>query len=182
MQTMSNNRSKQEKFPDYAARFIGYSARIIARKGNAEYAHLDFLSGAAAIFANDGRLLVPKRLLLPSAVAELPLCIDELKSLLKSVTPDSDGTDVVLRRGEVEICVNRGADVECLVSQLASRYWAIEPVLEQAEKIGSGFNVCPTQTISTRSQKLVFVALFHTVTPFLSMENWCITLSGRRYC
>jgi hypothetical protein len=143
MQTMPNNRSKQVELPDYAVRFIGYSARIIARKGNAEYAHLDFVSGAAAIFASEGRLLVPKRLILTSAVAKLPLCIDELKSLLKSVPPDSDGTDIVLRRGEVEICVNRGADVERLVSQLASRYWAIEPVLEQAEKIGSEIQRLP---------------------------------------
>jgi hypothetical protein len=65
------------------------------------------------------------------------------KSLLKSVPPDSDGTDIVLRWGEVEICVNRGADVERLVSQLASRYWAIEPVIEQAEKIGSEIQRLP---------------------------------------
>ena len=140
---MPIKRSKQEKLPKYAVRFVGYNARIIARKGNAEYAYMDFVSGAAAIFANEGRLLAPKRLVLPSAVAELPPCVPELKSLLKSVTPDSDGTEVVLRRGEVEICVNRGADVERLVSELASRYWAIEPVLEQAEKIGSGIQRLP---------------------------------------
>jgi len=140
---MPNNRSKQEKLPDYAVRFIGYGARIIARKGNAEYAYLDFVSGAAAIFANEGRLLVPMRLALPSAVAELPLCVPELELLLESVTPDNDGAEVVLRRGEVEICVNRIADVKRLVSQLASRYWAIEPVLEQAEKIGSGIQRLP---------------------------------------
>lgn len=113
---MPIKRSKQEKLPKYAARFVGYSARIIARKGNAEYAYMDFVSGAAAIFANEGRLLAPKRSALSSAVTELSLCIDELKSLLKSVTPDSDGPQVVLRRGEVEIWVNRGADIERLAS------------------------------------------------------------------
>ena len=80
---------------------------------------------------------------MPSAVPELPLCVPELELLLESVTPDNDGAEVVLRRGEVEICVNRIADVKRLVSQLASRYWAIEPVLEQAEKIGSGIQRLP---------------------------------------
>jgi cell division protein FtsB len=37
---------------------IGYSARIIARNGNAEYVVLDFISGAAALFATEGTLLV----------------------------------------------------------------------------------------------------------------------------
>jgi hypothetical protein len=46
---MLNKRRKWEKLPDYAVRFIGYSARIIARKGNAEHAFLDFVSGADAV-------------------------------------------------------------------------------------------------------------------------------------
>jgi hypothetical protein len=162
---------KTRKLPDYAVRFVGYSARIIARKGNAEYAYLDFVSGAAAIFAGEGRLLVTKRLVLPSAVAELPLCVPELKSLLKSITLDGDGSDIVLRRGEVEICVNRGADVERLVSQLASRYWAIEPVLEQAEKIGSEIQRLPYADYIDEIAKTGFVALSHMVTPFCRWET-----------
>ena len=51
---MLNKRRKREKLPDYAVRFIGYSARIIARKGNAEYAFLDFVSGAAGLRTNEG--------------------------------------------------------------------------------------------------------------------------------
>jgi hypothetical protein len=42
---MLNKRRKREKLPDYAVRFIGYSARIIARKGNAEYAFFAHFSG-----------------------------------------------------------------------------------------------------------------------------------------
>jgi hypothetical protein len=44
---MLNQRRKQ-KLPDYGVQFIGYSARIIARKGNAEFASLDFVSGTCA--------------------------------------------------------------------------------------------------------------------------------------
>jgi hypothetical protein len=140
---MLNKRRKHEKLPDYAVRFIGYSARIIARKGNAEYASLDFVSGAAGLFANEGHLLVPKRAALPSAVADLPSCIDELKSLVGSVSPDNDGQGVELRRGEVGISVTRGADVERFVSQLARRYRAIEPILQQAERVGSEIKRLP---------------------------------------
>ena len=42
-----------------------------------------------------------------------------------------------LHSNRFEICVNRGADVERFVSQLARRYRAIEPILEPAEKLGS---------------------------------------------
>ena len=133
---MLNNRRKQ-KLPDYAVQFIGYSARIIAREGNTAYASLDFVSGTAALFADEGFLVVPKRAALSSAVADLPRCIDELKSFAKSVTPDSGMHRVELRGGEVSIQFNRGSDIERLVSQLARRYRAIEPILEPAEKLGS---------------------------------------------
>jgi hypothetical protein len=80
---------------------------------------------------------VPKRAALSSAVADLPSCIDELKSLVKSISPDSTGHLVEMRREEVRICFNRGADVERFVRQLTRRYRAIEPMLEQAEEVGS---------------------------------------------
>ncbi|MGO9631516.1 MAG: hypothetical protein ACLPXW_21325 [Xanthobacteraceae bacterium] len=134
---------KYQKLPDYAVRFIGYSARIIARKGNAEYAYVHFVSGAAALFADEGRVLVPKRHALSSAIADLPFCIDELKSLIKSIAPDSDRHQIEMRRGEVEIVVNRGADVDRFVSQTTRRYRKIEPILEQAEKVGSGIKRLP---------------------------------------
>jgi hypothetical protein len=159
-------RPKYKKLPDYAVRFIGYSARIVARKGNAEYANLDFVSGAAALFANEGMVLVPKRHALSSAIADLPFCIDELKSLVKSVTPDSDGRQVELRRGEVEICVNRGSDVDRLVNQITQRFREIESILEQAERSVLESNVRRTPSISTRLQKPAFVALFSMVTHF----------------
>jgi hypothetical protein len=93
--------------------------------------------------ANEGYLLVPKRPALSSALADLPSCIDELKSLVGSVSPDNDREVVELRRGEVRIGVARGADVDRFVSQLARRYHAIEPILEQAERVGSEIKRLP---------------------------------------
>ena len=96
---MPNASLKTRKLPDYAVRFVGYSARIMPVKETPSTRIWILFSGAAAIFAGEGRLLVTKRLVLPSAVAELPLCVPELKSLLKSITLDGDGSDIVLRRG-----------------------------------------------------------------------------------
>jgi hypothetical protein len=137
------NKRRKQKIPDYAVRFIGYSAWIIAREGNTTYAELDFVSDMAGVFADDGHLSVPRRASLSSAVADLPRSVDQLKSSVKSDTPDSDGHQVELRGGEVRIWFNRGADVERLVSQFARRYRAIEPILEPAEKIGSEINRPP---------------------------------------
>ena len=134
---------KRERLPDYAVRFIGYCACIIARKGNVGYADLDFVSGAAALFANEGSMLVPKSRGLSSAVADLPSCTDELKSLVKSIMPNSDGHQVKMRREEAEIFVNRGADVDRFVSQIRKRYREVQPILEQAEKVGSGIGRPP---------------------------------------
>jgi hypothetical protein len=131
------NKRRKQKLPDYGVRFIGYSADIIARKGNADYASLDFVSGSTGLTADEGHLYVPKRAALSSAVADLPRCVDQLKSSVRSITPDSDGHWVELRGGEVSIWFSRSADIERFVSQLARRYRAIWPILEQAEKIGS---------------------------------------------
>jgi hypothetical protein len=127
----------KRRIADYAVQFIGYSARIIAREGNTDYASLDFVSGTAALFAHDGHLIVPSRTALSSAVGDLPNCIDELKSLVESDTPDSDGHRVELRSGQLSIRINRGADIERFVSQIAQRYRAIKAILEPAEKLGS---------------------------------------------
>ena len=72
---MLNKRRKHEKLPNYAVRFVGYSARIIARKGNAEYASLDFVTGGAILVATEGFLLVRKLPALSSAVADLRVAL-----------------------------------------------------------------------------------------------------------
>jgi hypothetical protein len=106
---MLNERRKREKLPDYAVRFIGYSASIIARKGNSKYASLDFVSGAVGLCAKEGFLFVTQRAALSSAVADLPSCVDELKSLVKSALPGEEWLE--FRRGEVVFKLNRGADI-----------------------------------------------------------------------
>jgi hypothetical protein len=131
------NKRRIQKLPDYAVQFVGYSARIIAREGNTAYAELDFVSDMAGVFADDGHLSVPKRASLSSAVADLPRSIDQLRSSVNLLTPDSDGHRVELRGGEISIWINRGADIERFVSQIVRRYRAIEPILEPAEKLGS---------------------------------------------
>lgn len=136
-------RPKHEKLPDFAVRFIGYTAYIIARKGNADYANLDFVSGAATLFADEGWLLVPNRNTLASFVSGLPVCIGKLKELVKSVTSTSDGDYVEMRCGEAEIRVKRVAEIDRFVSQITRRYHKIEPILEQAEKVGSAIKRLP---------------------------------------
>jgi hypothetical protein len=67
--------------------------------------------------------------------------------------------------GEVTIRLNRGADVEGFVSQIARRYRAIESILEQAEKVGSEikrppYAETPVFSISSISRRSYGVAYF----------------------
>ena len=140
---MQNKRPKHEKLPDYGVRFVGYGADIIARKGNATYAKLDFVTQSVHVFAVGGFVSVQYRLGLSSVVADLPLCIEELKLLMKTDEP-SDNDFVKLERGLAIICIGRTADAGRFVRQITQRYREeIEPILDQAEKIGSGINRPP---------------------------------------
>jgi hypothetical protein len=139
---MLNKRPKHEKLPDYGVRFVGYGADIIARKGNATYAKLDFVTQSVLVFAVGGFVSVQKRLALSSVVADLPLCIEELKLLMKTDEP-SDNDFVKLERGLAIICIGRTADAGRFVRQITQRYREIGPILDQAEKIGSGIDRPP---------------------------------------
>jgi hypothetical protein len=136
-------RPKHEKLPDFAVRFIGYSCRIIARKGNTDYAGLDFVSGAATLFADEGFLCVPKRTSLALLVTNLPACINQLKESAKQAKSNDDGGYLEMRSGEGEINLKRGAAIDRFVSQITRRYRKVEPILEQAEKVGSAINRLP---------------------------------------
>jgi hypothetical protein len=171
------NKRRKEKLPDYAVRFIGYSAYVIARKGNAHYASLDFVSGAAALRAKEGHLIVPKRAALSSALADLPHSIDQLKSLV----PNREGHRVEVRGGEISIRINRGADIERFVSQIARRYRAIELILEPAEKLGSEIKRPPYADYLDEIAKTGVSRVVSYGVAFLLAENWRITLSNRRF-
>ena len=110
-------RPRYEKLPDFAVRFMGYSADVIARKGNA---------------IRFGRIN-----------SDLPLRIDKLETLAESATRTTDKARIEMRCGEGEISLNRGADIGAFLRQLTQRYRQIGPILEQAEKIGSGIRRPP---------------------------------------
>jgi hypothetical protein len=136
-------RPKTKKLPNFAVRFVGYSAHIIARKGNTDYARLDFVTGVATLLADEGWLRVPNRTALASFFSDLPASIGKLRELVKSVTSTGDGDYVEMRCGEAEIRVKRVADIDRFVSQIARRHRKIEPILEQAEKVGSAIKRLP---------------------------------------
>jgi hypothetical protein len=124
-------------------RFVGYSADVIARKGNTTYANLDFVGGMVGLFADEGWLSVPKRSDLAAFVSDLPSRIDKLKASVNSATPPNDRDCVEAHCGESEIRLDRRADIDGFVRQMTQRYRQIEPILEQAEKVGSGINRPP---------------------------------------
>ena len=136
-------RPKHKKLPDFAVRFVGYSADVIARKGNTTYAKLDFVAEMVALFADEGWLSVPKRSDLAAFIADLPSRIDKLKASVNSATPPNDRDCVNAQCGENEIWLNRRADIDGFVRQITRRYRQIELILEQAEKVGSRINRPP---------------------------------------
>ena len=156
------------------------STAILARKGNAEYASLDFVTGGAILVATGGYLLVRKLPALSSAVTDLPSCLDELKSLVRSVSADSDGHGVELRREEVVILVERGTNVDRFVSQLARRYSAIERILEQAEKVGSEIKRRPYEDYIDEIAKTGISRVVSYGDALLLTEDSRITLSDGR--
>lgn len=137
MTSEPRKQSKHKKLPDFGVKFVGYSAYVVARKGNADCAMLDFFSGMIILDAAEGMVSVRNRSDLASAIADLPSCIDELRALAASVAPTSDNHYIKMQRGEYDISVTRGADIDRFVSQLTKRFREIEPILEQAEEIGS---------------------------------------------
>ena len=101
-----------------------------------------------------GDSLVRKRPALSSAVADLPSCVDELKSLVRSVSP-GEGRGSNCAAAKSGSTLERGADVERFVGQLARRYRAISRYWSKPKGWVHKLNVGRTRTISTRLQKLV---------------------------
>ena len=63
--------------------------------------------------------------------------------MVKSATSTSGGDYPEMRCGEAKIWVKRGAEINPCVRQITRRYRKIEPILEQAEKVGSAIKRLP---------------------------------------
>jgi uncharacterized protein YsxB (DUF464 family) len=144
--------------PKYAVKFVGYAASVIARKGHREidYAHLDFVCGAASIHAYGGWVSVRKRTDLRPLVKILPELANELRERLgeaaaqtpqesiwsSSMTRTAD-TMINVSHGQDSVCVAPGTDISKFIRQITKRFTEIEQVLDQAEQIGSRINRRP---------------------------------------
>jgi hypothetical protein len=69
----------------YAVKFVGYSAHVIARRNEREYnyAHLDFVTGGASVHAERGWAMATSRVELTSLVRSLPNHARELRDLVR---------------------------------------------------------------------------------------------------
>jgi hypothetical protein len=111
------------KNQDYGVQFVGYSARVIAWRGNGpkkHYGALDFVSGAASILADDGFVSARNRGELAALVHTLP---EKIKA---EVLPQ-----------EIHLNPDRpNIDKDRFARQITRRFVNIEHVLEQVEEIG----------------------------------------------
>jgi hypothetical protein len=121
--------TKHAKVSRYGVRFIGYSAKIVATAGNIPYADIDFVSGATALHAEEGFVLVPSRSKLAAFVASLPLNADRLREV-------SGLGYHKLRCDENCISIGPTIDISCFISQITNRHVEIEQMLEQVETLG----------------------------------------------
>jgi hypothetical protein len=137
--------------PRYAVKFVGYAAFVIARKRHREidYAYMDFVTGMSSIRADGGWVTALNRIDLGAFVKTLPELANELRERLRQgaalaqasvgsspqTRPDDDL--VRLSHGQNEVYVAPGTDVSRFIRQISKRFTEIEPVLEQAEQVGS---------------------------------------------
>ena len=142
----------------YAVTFVGYSANVIARKYGREiqYATLDFVSGAAAMLADGGYVLVPRRIDLGSFLNSLPKLANELQSLQRQrdrklsqqATPPAERTVAVcdmitLSCGPNTVSIAPRTDVNRFIRAVMKRFNEIEQILQQADVIGLRLNRRP---------------------------------------
>jgi hypothetical protein len=124
----------------YGVQFIGYYASVMARKygRDVEYATLDLITGYAFLRGDCGS--VDSQLAdLGPFVKSLPDLKSELQSLIcqHSANGGKSSNEVTLCRGENTVRVAADADVNRFIRQITKRFFEIEQVLEQADKIGS---------------------------------------------
>jgi hypothetical protein len=131
---------------------------VIARKYGREiqYATLDFVSGAAAMLADGGCVLVPRRIDMWPFLNSLPKLANELQFLQRQrdrgpsqqTTPLAErtvtGCDMItLPCGPNTVTIAPGIDVPGFIRAVMKRFNKIEQILEQAEAIGLGLNRRP---------------------------------------
>jgi hypothetical protein len=125
----------------YGVKFIGYSAYVVRKGHDGEYAVLDFVTDRARVIA-DLHLgwVSSKRADLGAFVRNLPTLSTELQQQLRS-DPSFSFTrgreTVCMSCGENEICAAPGTEVRKFIRQITKRFLEIEAVLEQAELVGS---------------------------------------------
>ena len=123
----------------YGVKFVGYSAYVVRKGHEGEYAVLDFVTGHASVFADLG-WVNSKRADLGAFVRNLPTLSTELQQRLRSDPSFSftrgRGT-VCMSCGENEICAAPETEVRKFIQQITKRFLQIEAVLEQAELVGS---------------------------------------------
>jgi hypothetical protein len=128
----------------YGVKFVGYSAHVIRKGREVEYAALDFVTGRASVNADQG-WVSSKRADLGAFVGNLPTLSTELQQRLwRRSDPSFKETDftcgsemVRMSCGENEICAAPEMDVSKFIRQITKRFLEIEAVLEQAELVGS---------------------------------------------
>jgi hypothetical protein len=127
----------------YYVKFIGYGA-VVVTKSEVEHATLDFVSGATFLHVNGGFAMVSTLADLPRFVADLQS--NQLSEVDLAVHEDPAGhpnSEVKRTMGDNEICFYPGADPTKVIQRLTSRIRRVEPVLRQAEIIGSSIDRRP---------------------------------------
>jgi hypothetical protein len=123
----------------YGVKFVGYSAYVVRKGHEGEYAALDFETGHASVIADLG-WVSSKRADLGAFVRKLPTLSAELQQRLQSDPSFSftrGGETVCMSCGENEICAAPETEVRKFIRQITKRFLEIEAVLEQAELVGS---------------------------------------------
>src|SRR5260370_25474081 len=123
---------------EYYVKFIGYSAFIVTKR-ETQHAVIDFVSECTFIDADQATLIVRNRGDLARIVADFAsdhlLTKDEDPA--KHHTTDSTDNEISWKKGDNEICFSLDSDPKKVIRRLERRVRQLEPVLQQAEIMGS---------------------------------------------
>jgi hypothetical protein len=136
----------------YAVQVVGYSARVLKKGRQDELAMLDFISGCTSLHSDDGWVGARDRIHLASLVESIPELASELRQTMLHDRQEKEervqskiatASWVTLARGEYELHLSRGADVDKFCRQITTCFLEVRDILEQAEKIGTGIKRRP---------------------------------------